>query len=262
MLAAQDVSVAYGKTTVLKAVSVAFRPGRMTALVGPNGCGKSTLLKAVMGFVPLTGGGITLEGTPTHKIPRRSFARRMAYLPQESYCPDYLTLGELIELAGYARYSLLSGPSDRDRQLFRAALEIVGLTDLVHRQVNSLSGGQRQRAWIAMVLAQDSGIVLMDEPVNHIDVKFQYSVLEIVRNLTIRHGKTVIAVLHDLNLTTAFADEVVMLRDGEVVASGAVSETINSASVERVFDLEADIFTRNGRLVCLPHMTNASPVSV
>nr|WP_237399843.1 ABC transporter ATP-binding protein [Rhodovulum visakhapatnamense] len=249
-----QVAVSYGKAPVLADLSVRFAPGRLTALVGPNGSGKSTLLKAVMGFLPVQSGTITLDGRPIRTLARRALARRVAYLPQENRCPDYMTLGELVELAGYARYSLMGGPSDRDRALFRDALETVGLADMAHRPVNALSGGQKQRAWIAMVLAQDAEIVLMDEPVNHLDVKYQYAVMDLVRSLTRDHGRTVIAVLHDMNLTSAYADDVVMLRGGRVVAAGPVAQTVDADSVSRTFDLEADIFVRDGRLVCLPRL--------
>ncbi|MEI2384351.1 ABC transporter ATP-binding protein [Breoghania sp. JC706] len=253
MLEARNVVASYGKTRVLNRLSVGFATGRLTALVGPNGCGKSTLLKAIMGFVPVQSGEVTLAGVPLGRIGRRGLARRIAYLPQESHCPDYMTLGELVELAGYARYSLIGGPSARDRKLFAHALETVGLADMANRQVNALSGGQRQRAFIAMVLAQDAETVLMDEPVNHLDMKYQYAVLDLVRELTEIHGKTVVTVLHDLNLTTTFADDVVMMREGRIEAAGAVAETVTAEAVSRVFGLESDIFVRDGRLVCLPN---------
>lgn len=254
MLVVEDLAASYGKGMVLQKFSARFRQGRLTALVGANGCGKSTLLKAIMGFLPVTRGTIRIGDHAVSALGRRALARRIAYLPQENHCPDYFTLGELVWLGGYARYPLLGGPSDKDRQLFHEALETVGLVDMAHRPVNSLSGGQRQRAWLAMVLAQDAEVVLMDEPVNHLDIKYQYAVLELVRTLTLQHGKTIIAVLHDLNLAAAFADEVVMLRDGRVAAAGSVAETITASTVAHVFDLQADVFRRNGRLVCLPHV--------
>ncbi|MFC6487532.1 ABC transporter ATP-binding protein [Nitratireductor sp. GCM10026969] len=260
MLEAREIKASYGSTPVLHGLSTRFAAGRVTALVGPNGCGKSTLLKAIMGFLPLAAGEIRLEGQPIRQIGRQSLARRIAYLPQECRCPDYMTLGELIELAGYARYSLVGGPSDHDRRLFREALEIVGLSDKAGAQVNALSGGQRQRAWIAMVLAQDTDVIMMDEPVNHLDMKYQYAVLGLVRELSVRHGKTVMVVLHDLNLTSAFADDVIMLRGGRVVAAGPVEQALTAANVERVFDLKADIFDRGGRLVCLPRMQRVEPI--
>lgn len=252
MLETRHISAAYGDLEVLNDVSVRFREGRLTAIVGPNGCGKSSLLKAVMGFLRSRTGEVLLDGHPVAALGRRAVARRIAYLPQDCHCPDYMTLGELIELAGYSRYGVFGGPSQRDRALFRDVLETVGLADRAGFPVNKLSGGQRQRAWIAMVLAQDTDIVLMDEPVNHLDMKYQYAVLELVRSLTRTHGKTVIAVLHDLNLTAAFADDVVLMRDGRCVAAGPVAETVTEAAIEEVFDLRAQIFSRDGRLVCFP----------
>lgn len=257
MIEAREITTVYGRKPVLKGFSERFRKGRFTALIGPNGCGKSTLLKAIMGFAPVTTGTIWLDGQPIREMSRRALARRIAYLPQDCQCPDYMTVGELIELAGYARYSVAGGPSSRDRALFRKAIETVGLGDMVGAQVNSLSGGQKQRAWIAMVLAQDTDIILLDEPVNHLDIRYQYSILDLVRQLSTRNGKTVLTVLHDLNLAAGFADDVVMMRQGELLASGEAEATITRENVERVFDLPADVFVRNGRLVCLPgHVPN------
>ncbi|WP_127075373.1 ABC transporter ATP-binding protein [Rhodomicrobium lacus] len=261
MLKVTHVTAGYGRLVVLHALSASFARGRVTALVGPNGCGKSTLLKAIMGFMPVSGGEIRLEGQPIRTFGRKALAKRIAYLPQECQCPDYMTLGELIELAGYSRYSLVGGPSARDRQLFAEILDLVGLADKAGCQVNALSGGQRQRAWIAMVLAQEADVILMDEPVNHLDMKYQYAVLGLVRVLSASHGKTVIVVLHDLNLASAFADDVVMLRDGKVVAAGPAQETMTAANVEQAFDFEADIFSRDGRVVCLPRMFHAEAVT-
>ncbi|MEM9030334.1 MAG: ABC transporter ATP-binding protein [Pseudomonadota bacterium] len=247
-----EVLAAYGRVTALRGLSARFAPGRLTAIVGPNGCGKSTLLKTIMGFVPVLKGEIWLNGRAIRSMERRALARQVAYLPQQHYSPDYMTLGELIALAGYARYSYFGGPTERDQGLFRDALAAVGLSDLAHRQVNALSGGQKQRAWIALVLAQDAELVLMDEPVNHLDMKYQYATLELVRDLTAKHGKTVVVVLHDLNLAAAFADDVIMLRDGRAVASGPVTDTINRSNVADVFDVDAEVYSRNGRMVCLP----------
>lgn len=248
----KNVVSSYGKTPVLKNVSVGFAKGRFTALVGPNGCGKSTLLKTIMGFLTMDEGEILLDGANLQALGRREFARQIAYLPQENHCPDHMRLGELVELAGYARYSFLGGPSQKDRQLFEQALKTVGLDGMAARRVNTLSGGQKQRAFIAMVLAQDAETILLDEPVNHLDIKYQYTVLQLVRKFSSDFGKTVIAVLHDLNMTTAFADDVVMLKDGEVRAAGPVAETITTDNVEGVFNLKTDIFERRGRLVCVP----------
>lgn len=260
VLTCDRLTVAYapGARPVVNEVSLGFAAGRFTALVGPNGCGKSTLIKAIMGFLPHVTGDIALGGATLSGIPRRELARRIAYLPQENHCPDYISLAELVELGGYARYSLFGGPDERDRSLFADALTTVGLEGLAARPVNDLSGGQRQRAWLAMILAQDTDIILLDEPVNHLDVHFQYAILELLRSLT-RRGKTIVAVLHDLNLTAAFADDVVMMRDGRIFAQGPTADTISAESVRDVFDFDADVFVRGERLVCLPAHVPQAP---
>lgn len=257
MLEVQNLHLSYGTTPVLKDVSVGFQPRCVTAIVGPNGCGKSSLLKAIMGFLPFDKGAALLNGHSISGLGRRDLARRIAYLPQENICPEHVTVGELVELAGYARYSLFGGASDKDKALFQSALETVGLSDLSHRRVSALSGGQRQRAWIAMTLAQDADIILMDEPVNHLDVKYQIAILKLVRDLSTRQGKTVVTVLHDLNLTSAFADNVVMMNDGQLVAAGSVTETITPASIHQVFGLHADVIRHKDRLVCIPEIDDA-----
>lgn len=261
LITVENLEVGYGRTPVIQGVSTNFSPGRVTALVGPNGCGKSTLLKAIMGFLPVSRGHAMLDGEQISKIGRKALARRIAYLPQECHCPDYMTLGELVELGAYGRQPLAGGPSESDRALFRQALETVGLADRSHCHVNTLSGGQRQRAWIAMVLAQNTDIILMDEPVNHLDMKYQYAVMLLVRNLSRLQGKTVIVVLHDLNLASAFTDEVIMLRAGKIAASGSVRETMTTENIADVFDLETDIFPHDGRLVCLPRLADVQQVA-
>ena len=259
MIDVNGITAAYGRQSVLHALSVRFAKGKVTALVGPNGCGKSTLLKAVMGLMPLSGGEILLQGEPVAGMGRRALARRVAYLPQENLCPDYMTLGELVELAGSARAPLLGGPSARDRQLFREVLDTVGLAERAGEQVNALSGGMRQRAWVAMVLAQDTDVILMDEPVNHLDIKYQYALLTLIRDLSVRHGKTIVVVLHDLNLAAAFADEVAMLSGGRLSAFGSVREVITPQTLRQVFDIPGDIFERNGRLVLQPYPDLRAP---
>ncbi|MEM9605029.1 MAG: ABC transporter ATP-binding protein [Pseudomonadota bacterium] len=241
-----------GGPTVLNELTLELEPGAMTAVIGPNGCGKSTLLKAIMGFLDTPPGAVTLRGKPLSAFSRRDLARHIAYLPQESYCPDYLTVGELVQLGGYARQPLFGHHASGDDHRFEAALAQVDLRAKAHEPVNRLSGGQRQRAWIAMILAQDAETVLLDEPVNHLDVKYQYAVMQLARDTLLAHGKTVIAVVHDLNLASQFADQVVMLKDGQRVASGPTREVITAENIKSAFDFDAVIVEQGGRVFCLP----------
>lgn len=252
MLTTSALNLSIGRTQVLTDVNTGFRSSRFTALVGANGSGKSSLLRCLMGILPPQTGEVLLDDTPVARLGRRQIARRMAYLPQVNRCPDHLTVGELIELAGYARTGLFGTIRSADRDRFREALRRVGLDGAEARRVSHLSGGMRQRAFIAMVLAQDAPMLLMDEPVNHLDLKYQYGVLDLVRSLVTDSGKTVIMVLHDLNLALAYADDAVLLGDGRVLAQGPVRDVLDAEAVARGFGIDAELHALGDRLVCLP----------
>ena len=256
ILDVQQIIVSYSKQVILHDASIQFTPNKMTALIGPNGCGKSTLLKAIMNFMPLQAGQITFDNRDIRTINRKELAKHIAYLPQESACPDYMTLGELVELSSYTHSGLFRGPSANDRKRFHEVLDIVGLSNKAHLPVNSLSGGQRQRAWIALVLAQNTDMILMDEPVNHLDVKYQYKILQLVRDLSRHYGKTIIIVLHDINLTTSFADRVAMMREGHIIAHGDMATVINENNLQKVFDIPSELFYHKGKLICQPFPNN------
>lgn len=248
----EQLTVSYGRRTILHDISIKFAPQKITALIGPNGCGKSTLLKTIMGFVKADNGQAKLNGKPISSFGRRDLSRRISYLPQENYCPDHMTLAELIELSAYSRRSLLSAPSKLDRETFMEAMKTVGLSNAAHKAVNMLSGGQKQRAFIALLLAQNTDIILMDEPVNHLDVKYQYTVMQLIRKLCEEAGKTVVIVLHDINLTAAFADHIVMMKHGRVVMQGDVEQKLTEYSIEDVFDIPNSLFRYNNRVMCQP----------
>lgn len=226
--------------------------GSLTALVGPNGCGKSTLLKAMMGLLPQQSGKLILNDEELHNMPRRQRARRIAYLPQDTRCPDYMSVAELVELGGYARRGLFGRASTEQKRGFQNALETVGLSDMAQEQMSVLSGGQRQRAWIAMILAQSADAILLDEPVNHLDLRYQIAVLELVRKIA-RHSNTVVVcVLHDLNLAANYADHIVMLDRGKVAAIGPVRDALTAERVRNTYGVEVDVFSRNDRQLCVP----------
>ncbi|MBO9475693.1 ABC transporter ATP-binding protein [Shimia sp. R10_1] len=237
---------------VVDDLSIEFRSGGLTALVGPNGCGKSTLLKAMMGLLPQQSGKLFLNNEEIQNLPRRQRARRMAYLPQDAHCPDYMSVSELVELGGYARRGLFSRVSAEQKRCFDEVLETVGLLEMAHDQMSVLSGGQRQRAWIAMILAQAADAILLDEPVNHLDLRYQIAVLELVQKIARDSNRVVVCVLHDLNLAAHYADHVVMLDHGKVAARGSVREALTAHTVRNTYGVEVDVFDRNTRHLCVP----------
>lgn len=252
LLRTETLSCRLGRSLILGDVSARFAAGRFTALVGANGSGKSTLLRCLMGIVAPETGQVLLDDRPVAGMRRRALARRMSYLPQANVCPDHMTVGELVELAGFGRTGLFGSVSGAERETFRHALQTVGLEGAERQRVSQLSGGQRQRAFIAMVLAQDTPLLLMDEPVNHLDLRYQYAVLDLVRSLVTDHGKTLIMVLHDLNLALAYADDVVLLKEGRVLAQGQAREVLDAPRVAEGFGIETRMREIEGRTVCLP----------
>lgn len=254
-LAGRGLTVGYGAAPVLKGVDFAVPSGAMTVLVGPNGCGKSTLLKTLARILVPDGGEVQLDGRPIRSWPTRDVARRLALLPQGPVAPDGLTVRELVGQGRYPHQSFLRQGSPEDRRAVEAALELTALGPLADRPVASLSGGQRQRAWIAMTLAQDTDLILLDEPTTFLDLKVQIDVMSCLARIAAR-GKTLVVVLHELNIAAAFADHLVMMREGRIVAQGAPGVVMTPENLRRVFDLEAQVIAdpQSGRPVCLPRL--------
>ncbi len=265
MLSCCNISSGYGKNSqVFFGLNLNFEPNRFTVLLGANGCGKSTLLKTIMGFLPLSQGKILLNDINVRSIKPKKLAKKISYLPQHLHCPDYLTVGELVELGRYAnlKESVFGAINKQERDYFIYCLEQVGLQDMASIAVNSLSGGQKQRAWIAMVLAQDSDIILLDEPVNHLDPNYQYSILSLVRKIRIDNNKTVIVVLHDLNQACVFADNACLLKQGQVIANGTVTQSLTADNIKISFDFDIVPIEHQSHRFCLPqtqsYQTNAT----
>lgn len=205
-----------------------------------------------MGLLPNQSGQVLLNGQDIHALTRRQRALRIAYLPQETHCPDYITVAELVELGGYAQRGLFGGVSADQRRAFQAALETVGLSEKAQAQMSTLSGGQRQRAWIAMILAQAADAILLDEPVNHLDLRYQIAVLELVQKIARQRDRIVVCVLHDLNLAARYADNIVVLHRGEIAAQGPVQEALTTEVIRQAYGVEVDVFERNGHKICVP----------
>ena len=237
-LAAEGVTLSYNpQNPVIEELSVGIAPGEVTMIVGPNACGKSTLLRALSRVLPPDAGAVVLDGTPVAQMRPKAFARRVGLLAQSSIAPEGITVHELVARGRYPHQSVLHQWSPEDDEAVSEAMDRTDVTGLAPRRVSSLSGGQRQRVWIAMALAQRTDILLLDEPTTFLDLAHQVEVLELCRELNESLGTTIVAVLHDLNQACRYADRVIAMRSGRILAHGAPSEVITEEVVEEVFGL-------------------------
>ncbi|AWB84991.1 ABC transporter ATP-binding protein [Corynebacterium liangguodongii] len=230
-----------GGPEILHGVTVHAEPGQVTTLVGPNGCGKSTLLKTMSRLLPPRSGAVHVGEVDVHALPPRRAARLVAVLPQQPTAPEGLLVGELVSRGRHPHQGRFRGPSARDRQSVERACEETGITGLIERDICELSGGQRQRVWLAMALAQDTPVLLLDEPTTFLDPAHAVAMLDLVRRQA-RAGKTVVMVLHDLNLAGQFSDTVVVMRDGRVIARGAPRRALTEAVLAEAYRLRADVW--------------------
>lgn len=244
-LSAQQLTLSYPSATAptLKDVSVQIRPGTLTVIIGPNACGKSTLLRSFGRILNPESGQVSLDDTAIHAFGSKEYARRVGLLPQSAVAPDGITVSDLVARGRYAHQGLLRQWSEKDEDAVLTALERTGTTQLADRYVADLSGGQRQRVWIAMALAQQTEILLLDEPTTFLDLAHQLEVLELCRELTDQHGTTIVAVLHDLNQATRYADEMIAMKDGAVLAQGAPDQVVTEGLVEQVFSVRSRVIS-------------------
>ncbi|MEV0586242.1 ABC transporter ATP-binding protein [Nonomuraea sp. NPDC050310] len=238
-LQAVDVRLGYGDRVVVDGLDLGIEPGTVTTIIGPNGCGKSTLLRALGRLLKPSGGEVLLDGKRIDKLPTREVARVLGVLPQAPSAPEGLTVADLVARGRHPHQTWYRQWSSDDESAVGHALAMTGLADLAERPLDELSGGQRQRAWISMALAQGTDLLLLDEPTTFLDLAHQVEVLELVRHLHTSAGRTIVMVLHDLNLAARYADRLVAMRDGRVVASGAPHEVLTEELLAKVFDLDA-----------------------
>jgi ABC-type cobalamin/Fe3+-siderophores transport system ATPase subunit len=250
-LHSEKISVAYSSAQVLTDVDVTVPNGRITAMIGPNGSGKSTLLRALARIIEPKGGTVYLDGKSIATVPNRMIARTLALLPQNPLPPEGLTVRELCRFGRHPHRGMLSRLSARDEEIVEEALSATRLIELSDRDLDQLSGGQRQRAWIAMALAQETPILLLDEPTTYLDIAHQLEILELLRELNTLQGRTIVMVVHDLNHAARYADHIVAMVNGSVYAAGSPTKLIDEKLIKAVFGITA---------VILPHPSDGTPL--
>ena len=238
-LRADAITLRYDDHVVVDGLDIEIPDGQITAIIGPNACGKSTLLKALARLLRPSAGQVVLDGEQIHKLATKEVARRLGLLPQTPIAPEGILVVDLIARGRSPHQKLFQQWSDADERAVRAALQATGTEELAERAVDELSGGQRQRVWIAMALAQETELLLLDEPTTFLDIAHQIDVLDLLHRLHRDQGRTVVVVLHDLNLACRYASHVIAMRDGKIVAAGAPSDVIDAESVRTVFGLES-----------------------
>ncbi|WP_375546653.1 ABC transporter ATP-binding protein [Streptomyces gossypii] len=235
-LRGEGLTLGYGQRTITEALDVAVPDQSFTVIVGPNACGKSTLLRALSRMLKPSAGAVLLDGTDISTLPPKRVARALGLLPQSSIAPDGITVADLVARGRYPHQGLLRQWSREDERIVDESMAATGVADLADRLVEELSGGQRQRVWIAMALAQQTPLLLLDEPTTYLDIAHQIEVLDLCARLH-EEGRTVVAVLHDLNHAARYATHLIAMREGAVVAEGDPAEVVTAQLVEGVFGL-------------------------
>lgn len=235
----EDVCIAYEKQIIIDGLTLSIPKGKITALIGANGCGKSTLLKSIASVMKPLRGRILLNGVPLAHQKEKAIAKQMAFLPQSPQCPAGITVKDLISFGRYPHQKSHSGFSQTDVDVIQWAMEQTGLVSMKDRAVDELSGGQRQRAWIAMTLAQQTEVILLDEPTTYLDMSYQLEVLEVIKKLNTEQEKTFVVVLHDLNHACRFADHIIGMKGGRMICQGAPSSVITRDYLQEIYGIDA-----------------------
>ncbi|GAC78344.1 iron complex transport system ATP-binding protein [Gordonia malaquae] len=238
VLTATGLSISYDGRAVVHSVDVALTEGAFTVILGPNASGKSTVLRSLARVHKRDDGDIVFDGKSLDAYGSKELARRLGLLPQDAVSPEGMRVADLISRGRHPHHSAVQRWTTEDDEATRAAMAATGTTALAQRFVDQLSGGQRQRVWVALLLAQQTDVMLLDEPTTFLDIAYQFELLDLLRDLN-RGGKTVVAVLHDLNQAARYADQLILMKDGEVVATGSPSELLTAERVHDVFGIEA-----------------------
>ena len=249
MIEVSNVSKSYGDAVVVRDVSLVLPAGGITSIIGPNGAGKSTLLSMIARLLPMDSGRITVDGLDVSRTPGEVLARRLSILRQDNSLSSRLTVRELVT---FGRYPYSKGrPTAQDRAHVERAMGYLGLEHLAGRFLDELSGGQRQRAFVAMILCQDTDYVLLDEPLNNLDMKHAVAMMKLLRRAADELGKTIVLVLHDINFASCYSDHVVAMRDGRVLHEGPPAEIMSSQAMREIYELDVDVRLIDGHHVAM-----------
>lgn len=240
-LCARDLTLGYEETDIVSGLDVAIPDGKITVIVGANACGKSTLLRGLARLVKPRRGAVLLDGRAMHEMKTHEVAKLLALLPQSPVAPDGITVADLVGRGRYPHQGWFRQWSAEDDRVVAEALASTGTSDLMDRRLNELSGGQRQRVWVAMALAQDTDLLLLDEPTTFLDINHQVELLDLLTDLNRASGTTIVIVLHDLNLACRYADHIIAMKAGAILAEGPPADVIDAAIITEVFGLACAI---------------------
>lgn len=240
-ISSKNLTLAYGNNIVLKDINVMIPKNKISILVGSNGCGKSTLLKTISRLLKPVDGSVFLEDSNIFEKSSKEIAKKLAILTQAPAAPSDLTVFNLVKQGRYPYQTWFNQWSKEDEKIVSYALEKTGLTDIQHRKISDLSGGQKQRVWIAMTLAQQTEVILLDEPTNHLDIKYKIEVLDLLKSLNKHEKRTIVIVLHDINLACRYADYIIAIKDGKVHSEGKPEEIITEQLIRDVFDINSKV---------------------
>ncbi|MCP3740546.1 ABC transporter ATP-binding protein [Rossellomorea sp. BNER] len=255
LLKTDALTLGYGDSIIIKELDIEIPKGEITVFIGGNGCGKSTLLRSMARLLKPKMGSVMLDGSAISKLSTKEVARKMAILPQSPSAPEGLTVLQLVKQGRYPHQTWLKQWSQKDEEIVRNALKATKMEDFQDRKVDELSGGQRQRAWIALTLAQDTDIILLDEPTTYLDMTHQIEILDLLFELNEQEERTIVMVLHDLNLACRYAHNIVAIKNQQIYAQGKPEEVISCELVKNVFDMNCQVTSDPlfGTPLCIPH---------
>lgn len=255
-LATDNLSIAYDDALIVEGMNLQIEEGTVTTIIGPNGCGKSTLLRALSRILAPKTGSVLLQGQDIHSMSTSTVARTMGLLSQQAESPDRITVAELVARGRYPHQRFLQPLSRKDMEVVAHALELADMTSLKDHPVDELSGGQRQRAWIAMLLAQETPLMLLDEPTTYLDVAHEIEVMQLVRRLNREEGRTIVMVLHDINQAASVSDRIIAMRDGQIIGDGPPDRVVTMDVLSAIYGVQCDVYMHEAPMpkarFCMP----------